>query len=118
MSKRDAFFALASRPLRTTNVSIGGEVFTLRELSEADASEMEVKMQTKDGKFDFARHRMLLVSYSLIDENGKRIVDDWTQLQPFPRLIIGKLYEACLDLSRYQESEIEDLAKKSNAAEG
>ena len=118
MSKRDAFFALASRPLRTLEITIAGEVFTLRELSEADASEMEVKMQTKDGKFDFARHRMLLVAYSLIDENGKRIVDDWTQLQPFSRQIIGRLYEKCLELSRYEESEIENLAKKSNKAEG
>jgi hypothetical protein len=116
-SKKDAFFALASRPLRSTQVMVEGEVFTLRELSEADASEMEVAMQTKDGKFDFARHRMLLVTYSLVDDDGKRIVDNWEQLKAFPRSIIGRLYEACLELSKYDEKEIRDLSKKSGEAE-
>lgn len=117
-SKKDAFFALANRPLRTTQVMIDGDVFTLRELNEADASEMEVAMQTKDGRFDYARHRMLLVTYSLVDDEGKRIVDSWEQLKSFPRSIVGRLYEACLDLSKYDEKEIRDLAKKSGEAEG
>ena len=116
-NRRDAFFALAARPLRTTQTTIDGEVFTLRELSEADASEMEIAMQSKDGKFEYARHRMLLVSYSLIDDDGNRIVDDWEQLKPVPRSIVGKLYEACLSLSKYDESEIKDLAKKSEGAD-
>ena len=116
-NKRDAFFALASRPLRTTQTTIDGEVFTLRELSEADASEMEISMQAKDGKWEFSRHRMLLVSYSLIDDEGNRIVDSWEQLKPVPRSIVGRLYEACLSLSKYDESEIKDLAKKSERAD-
>jgi hypothetical protein len=116
-SKRDAFFALASRPLRTTQTTIDGEVFTLRELSEADASEMEVAMQSKDGRFEYARHRMLLVAYSLIDDDGNRIVESWERLKPVPRSIVGKLYEACLSLSKYDESEIKDLAKKFERAD-
>ena len=116
-NKRDAFFALASRPLRTTQTTIDGEVFTLRELSEADASEMEISMQAKDGKWEYSRHRMLLVSYSLIDDEGNRIVDSWEQLKPVPRSIVGRLYEACLSLSKYDESEIKDLAKKSERAD-
>ena len=117
-SKKDAFFALASRPLRSTQVLVEGEVFTLRELSEADASEMEIAMQTKEGKFDFSRHRMLLVSYSLVDDDNNRIIDNWEQLKGFPRSIVGRLYEACLELSRYDEKEIRDLSKKSGEAEG
>lgn len=117
MSKREKFLAMASRPLRTVDVEVAGEVFTLREISEADASEMEVKMQTKEGGWDYARHRMLMVSYSLIDENGQRIVEDWTQLKDAPRSLIGPLYEACLTLSKYDESEISNLAKKSERAD-
>ena len=117
MSKRDAFFKLGSRPLRTAAVDVCGESFTVRELSEADAAEMEVKMQV-GGKWDFTRHRRLLVSYSLIDDNNERIVKDADELKSFPKAIVGKIYEAALEVSQYDESEIEALAKKSSEAEG
>lgn len=117
MSKRDAFFKLGNRPLRTATVEVCGESFTVRELSEADAAEMEIKMQV-GGKWDFTRHRRLLVSYSLIDEDGKRIVEDSDELKSFPKNIVGKIYEAALEVSQYDESEIEALAKKSSEAEG
>lgn len=117
MSKRDAFFKLGNRPLRTATVDVCGESFTVRELSEADAAEMEVKMQV-GGKWDFTRHRRLLVSYSLIDDNNERIVKDADELKSFPKAIIGKIYEAALEVSQYDESEIEALAKKSSEVEG
>lgn len=117
MSKRDAFFKLGNRPLRTASVDVCGESFTVRELSEADAAEMEVKMQV-GGKWDFTRHRRLLVSYSLIDDNNERIVKDADELKSFPKAIVGKIYEAALEVSQYDESEIEALAKKSSEAEG
>lgn len=117
MSKRDAFFKLGNRPLRTATVEVCGESFTVRELSEADAAEMEVKMQV-GGKWDFTRHRRLLVSYSLIDDNNERIVKDADELKSFPKAIVGKIYEAALEVSQYDESEIEALAKKSSEAEG
>ena len=117
MSKRDAFFKLGNRPLRTATVEVCGESFTVRELSEADAAEMEVKMQV-GGKWDFTRHRRLLVSYSLIDDNNERIVKDADELKSFPKAIVGKIYEAALEVSQYDESEIEALAKKSSEAGG
>ena len=117
MSKRDAFFKLGNRPLRTATVEVCGESFTVRELSEADAAEMEIKMQV-GGKWDFTRHRRLLVSYSLIDENNERIVKDSDELKSFPKSLVGKIYEAALEVSQYDESEIEALAKKSSEAEG
>lgn len=117
MSKRDAFFKLGNRPLRTATVDVCGESFTVRELSEADAAEMEVKMQV-GGKWDFTRHRRLLVSYSLIDDNNERIVKDADELKSFPKAIVGKIYEAALEVSQYDESEIEALAKKSSEAGG
>lgn len=116
-NKRDAFFKLGNRPLRTATVEVCGESFTVRELSEADAAEMEVKMQV-GGKWDFTRHRRLLVSYSLIDDNNERIVKDADELKSFPKAIVGKIYEAALEVSQYDESDIEALAKKSNEAEG
>jgi hypothetical protein len=101
-SELDRFLAAASRPLRTKEVRVGAETFTLRELSDFDASEMEVAMQSGE-KFDFAKHRRLLVSYCL---------------GPIPRPTIGKLYEECLKLSEYDAGEIEALAKKSDATGG
>ena len=116
-NKREVFFKLGNRPLKTATVEVGGESFTVRELSEADAAEMEVKMQV-GGKWDFTRHRRLLVSYSLIDDDNKRIVEDSDELKSFPKSLVGKIYEAALEVSHYDESEIEALAKKSSEAEG
>jgi hypothetical protein len=116
-SELDRFLAAASRPLRTIEVRIGSEVFTLRELCEADAADMEVSMQ-KGESFDFAKHRRLLVSYCLVGNDGERIVKDSDALKPLPRNTIGKLYEQALKLSDYDAGEIEALAKKSDATEG
>ena len=116
-NKREAFFKLGNRPLKTATVEVGGESFTVRELSEADAAEMEVKMQV-GGKWDFTCHRRLMVAFSLIDEDGKRIVDNPDDLKTFSKHVIGKIYEKALEVSHYDESEIEALAKKSSEAGG
>jgi hypothetical protein len=116
-SELDRFLAAASRPLRTIEVRIGSEVFTLRELCESDAADMEVAMQSGD-KFDFAKHRRLLVSYCLVGSDGERIVKDSDTLRQLPRLTVGKLYEECLRLTEYDAGEIEALAKKSDATGG
>jgi len=129
-SKREAFLAMASRPLRTKDVTIGDQTYTIREISEADASEMEIRMQTKDRRWAIERHRALMVAYSLIDENGEKILQDdvdengkvikqnWEKIRDSAKSLIAPLYEACLDLSDYDESEINSLAKKSQRAEG
>lgn len=129
-SKREAFLAMACRPLRTKDVTIGDQVFTIREISEADASEMEIRMQGKDKTWEINRHRALLVAYSLIDEHGQLILTDdidekgkvttqnWEKIRAAPKSLIAPLYAACLDLSDYDESEINDLAKKSGGVEG
>jgi hypothetical protein len=129
MSKRDAFLAMAARPLRTKDVQVGSETFTIREISEADAAEMEIRMQSKDRVWEPQRHRALLVAYSLIDENGEFILQDdvdqngkvirqnWEKIRSAPKSLIAPLYEACLDLSKYDEREINDLAKKSDGAD-
>ena len=129
-NKREAFLAMASRPFRTKDVTIGDQVFTIREISEADASEMEIRMQTKDGTWAVERHRALLVAYSLIDETGQLILTDdvdangkittqnWEKIRGSVKSLIAPLYAACLDLSDYDEREINDLAKKSERADG
>lgn len=129
-SKREAFLAMASRPLRTKDVTIGDQTFSIREISEADASEMEIRMQTKDRTWAVERHRALLVAYSLIDENGQLILTDdvdqsgkvttqnWEKIRGAAKSLIAPLYAACLDLSDYDEREINDLAKKSERADG
>lgn len=129
MSSREAFLAMASRELRTKQVSIGDQVFTVREISEADASEMEIRMQTKDRTWAVERHRALLVAYSLIDEQGQLILTDdvdasgkvikqnWEKIRGSAKSLVAPLYAACLDLSDYDESEINALAKKSERAD-
>lgn len=116
MSSRDSFFELIKRPLHTKEITIEGKQFFLRELSEADSAEMEVKMQTKDG-IDWQQHRRLLVSYCLVDENGERIVKNPDDLKAASKSLIGKFYNECLLLGAFEPGEVEALAKKSNEVE-
>lgn len=116
MSSRDSFFELIKRPLRTKEVTIEGKQFLLRELTEADSAEMEVKMQTKDG-IDWQQHRRLLVSYCLVDENGARIIKDPDELKSVSKSLVGKFYAECLMLSEFEPGEVEALAKKSSEVE-
>jgi hypothetical protein len=117
MSKRERFYELAGRPLRKATVTVCGEEFAIRELSEADAASMEVAMQVS-GKYEFERHRRTLVAFCLLDDDGKRIVDNPEDLAGMAKTIIGKIYEKCLEINSYQDEDIEALAKKSNAVEG
>jgi hypothetical protein len=64
----DEFFSLVERPLNTKPVLVNGKEYVLHELSEGDAAEMEVAMQDKKGKYEWSRHRRVLVSYCLRDK--------------------------------------------------
>lgn len=116
---KSRFFELAKRPLKQSTVVVEGQEFHVRELSERDAAEMELKMQDKKtGKFDLTRHRRLMVSYCLVDEAGNRFIDDPEELADFPKSIIGKIYEVAQELSSYNPGEVESLIKKSDEATG
>lgn len=118
MSKlEDEFLALVDRPFNTKEVLVGGKPYILTELSEGDAAEMEVAMQS-GGKYDFSRHRRLMVAYCLRDLEGNRVISDPERLKGVAKKIVGKLYEDCLTLSSYDAKEVEDLVKKSEPAQG
>ena len=113
----DEFFSLVERPLNTKPVLVNGKEYVLHELSEGDAAEMEVAMQS-GGKYEWSRHRRVLVSYCLRDKEGNRVISDPDRLKSVPNQIVGKLYEDCLALSKYDAKEIEELVKKSDPAQG
>lgn len=115
---KSRFLALAKRPLKQTTVVVEGQEFFVRELSEGDAAQMELKMQDKSGKYDLTRHRRLMVSYCLVDESGNRLIDNPDDLAECPKSIIGRIYEVALELSSYNPGEVESLAKKSDEATG
>ena len=116
-SLEDEFLALVDRPLNTKEVLVNGKPYILTELSEGDAAEMEVAMQS-GGKYDFSRHRRLMVAYCLRDQEGNRVISDPERLKGVAKQIVGKLYEDCLTLSSYDAKEVEDLVKKSDPAQG
>jgi hypothetical protein len=116
-SKRDEFFKLIKRPLKTKKVTVEGQEFTIRELSEADSAEMEIKLQGKDNKVDWTQHRRLLVSYCLVDDDGKRIVENPDDLKDAPMDLIGSIYKECMSISEIAEEDVEKLAKKSEEVE-
>lgn len=116
MSNKQAFLSIANRPLKTDSITIEGYTFKIRELSEGDAAKMEIEMQDGKGKFDYTRHRRLMVAYSLIDEAGNRLIDNPDELSGCAKTIISAVYERCLALSDYDPKEVESLVKKSGEA--
>ena len=116
-SKRDAFFALVKRPLKTKKIIVEGQEFLIRELSEADSAEMEVKLQGKDRLIDWTQHRRLLVSYCLVDDDGNRIVENPDELKGASMALIGQIYSECMRMSDVQEEDMMKLAKKSDEVE-
>jgi len=114
---KDQFWELAKRPFRETVVSFDGNEYRLREMSEADSADLEVKLQTKSGEFNYAKHRRLTVASCLVDDEGNRIVDDPEKLAGLPKTLIAKLYEEALTVNDYGIRDLESLAKKSEGAD-
>ena len=112
MSSRDSFLAIAKRPLKTDEITIEGQTFRIRELSEGDAAKMEIEMQDGKGRFDYTRHRRLMVAYSLVDDDGNRLIDNPDDLIGCAKAIVSAVYERCLALSDYDPKEVESLVKK------
>jgi hypothetical protein len=119
-SSKAEFWEIANRPRREGFVSLEGKQFRLVEMTEQDASELEIKLQDKNGKIDWMKHRRLTVAYCLLDAEGNRIVDNPDDLAKLGKTFISKLYDKALQVNDYVASELEELslAKKSGEAEG
>jgi hypothetical protein len=119
-SSKAEFWEIANRPKRDGSVEIDGKSFRLREMSEAEAAELEVKLQDKSGKIDWTKHRRLVVHYCLVDADGNRIVDKPDDLASVGKSLISRLYEKACHVNDYIASELEELslAKKSSGADG
>jgi len=114
---KEQFWELAKRPFREKVVEFDKVEYRLREMSEADSADLEVKLQTKSGDFSYWKHRRLTVALCLVDDEGNRIVDDPEKLASLGKTLIGKLYAEALKLNDYEERELESLAKKSEGAD-
>lgn len=119
-SSKAEFWEIANRPKREGFVELDGKRFRLVEMTEADAAELEIKLQDKNGKIDFQKHRRLTVYYCLVDADGNRIVDNPDDLARVGKNLISRLYDKALQVNDYVASELEELslAKKSSEAEG
>ena len=116
MSSQEDFLALAKRNLAVEPVTVKAKQYYIHELSEADAANMEVELQTKKG-YDWTAHRRVMVAYCLRDESGRRVITDPNVLKDLPRSVVGPLYDQCLEINKYDQGEIEALAKKSERAD-
>lgn len=109
--------ALLTAPLREKVVAIGELKFRLREMTEEQATQYELALQDKTGKYNWARARRAMIALMLVDDNGNRVVTDENQLKSLPRSIAGKLFDECQSLNRYEANEVKDLIKNSDEAD-
>ena len=116
MSNQDEFLSLTRRDLAVEPVAVNGQQYYIHELSESDAANMEVELQTKKG-YDWTAHRRVMVAYCLRDDSGQRVIADPNVLKDLPRSVVGPLYDRCCEINQYDQGEIEALAKKSERAD-
>ena len=108
---------LMHRPLREKVVYIDGVGYRLRELTEEQGTQYELSLSDKKGNRDISGARRTLIALSLIDADGNRVCNNADELKRLPRGIAGILWEECIKLSEYNESEIEQLVKNSEGVE-
>jgi hypothetical protein len=111
---KEAFLAKANQRKYKT-VPIEGEEYRLREMSESDGCQYELKLMSS-GKYDIEKSRRMMVAMMLVDDNDSLIVDDEQQLKPYGIGLINLLHDECLLLNRYQKDQIESLRKNSEPA--
>ncbi len=114
---KEEFFEVIAKPLAEKVVTIGGNDYRLREMSEEAGCDYEIALSS-GGKWDIKKARRAMIAVMLVDDQGNRIVDDESQLKSMSRALAGELYDACLKLNSYQEGEVEELIKNSEPAEG
>lgn len=117
MSLRDK---IQSKTRKQETVTIDGDAYLLRGLSELEGSKAEA-LATTDGKIDGGRMRREILIRSLLDpETNERVYLDGeaSELESVPRQITGTLFSVALKLSGYSSDDPGAAGKNLQATEG
>jgi len=117
MISREQFLAKTSR--RYKDLSVNGDSYRIQSLTELERTEYEIALQGKKG-FAFEKARRLFVCKTLVDADGKRLLEDndEEQLKNVDGGLVGLLYEEAQAHCGYKKDEIEELVKNSEKATG
>lgn len=115
MSIKDRLKALSAR--RYTTVKIGDDEYRLGSLTALQKTEVEARLLDKQAKFSpalYAKSKLWLVLYSLVDEQGNQVLspDDIGILEAMGEAEFDKLYTAAKSLQSTQD----EAEKNSEAA--
>lgn len=124
IDKRAEFLGRTNRRYQSVDCG-GGLVMIVRSLNERERSEYEVvTMATEKDKKSTERlrtaKRRLIVASAVTEEGGDLLfrVDDVDALQEVDALQVNLLFDACVKLNGFADTDIEDLIKNSAPTAG
>jgi len=115
---REQLLGLTDR--RYGETSIGGLTFRFRNLTEAEKSEFEAAVLSSEGKYSLGkikRQRRKLICMALVDDRDHQLLrpEDEEQLKAIDGVVTSRLYDAIREHCGFEESDLEELAKNSDA---
>jgi hypothetical protein len=118
MISRDGLLSKTAR--RYKEIAFDGETYRIQSLTEAERAKYEIQLQDKKNGYQFEKSRRLMVCKTLVDESGSRILsdDDADLLKAVDGRVMAMLYSAAIDHCGYDDKEVEDLSKNSEAVAG
>jgi hypothetical protein len=121
LATRNQLLGLTARRYKT--VEIGGLSFRIRNLSEQEKSDYEASVLNSDAKYSLGqirRQRRRLIALCLVDDAGDQLLrpDDAESLKGIDGAMTSRLFDACREHCGFEDGDLEDLVKNSEAAHG
>lgn len=116
LTKADIFKVEDIKSERVAVPEWGGEVI-VRGLTGTERDEFEQSIMGQKGTINLANTRARLVVYSVIDEDGKRLFEDWDvkALGQKSAAALDRVVSVAMRLSGISDTDMEDLTGNSGA---
>jgi hypothetical protein len=118
LTTREQLLGLTSRRYKT--VPIAGLKFRIRNLSEAEKSDFEASVLNSEAKYSLSKirqQRRRLICLCLVNDHNEPLLkpEDSEQLKAIDGLVTSKLYDECREHCGFEENDLEELVKNSDA---
>ena len=118
LTTRDQLLGLVQRRYRT--IELAGLRFRIRNLTDAEKSDFEASVLNSEAKYSLGRirqQRRRLICLCLVDDRNEPLMrpEDSEQLRAIDGAITSRLYDACREHCGFEEGDLEELVKNSDA---
>lgn len=101
---------------RYTEVTVDGVKYRIQSLTEGEKSRYENSITNSKGSVKLQARMQLLIA-TVVDDEGNRLFtsDDYSAMAQVDGALTGKLFNAAIEHCGFQEADIDELVKNSEA---